>query len=441
VSQLSTRQPGRKAISCVCLALLTLAGYFALMSLFAIGGANAAIPEMHRLAVDVPRLEDGHQLGSEPLEILGAPFLREEAGEIEGDQRGVEAHVPLQKLPLHLAEGGFGGWIFTYAVGLRLTNEPTAAYLTSTFWGALTLGRLLAIPLAARFSPRVVLLADLVGALCSVSLVLIGSHSLALTWLGAIALGLSLASIFPTTLALAERHMRITGQVTGWFFVGASLGAMFWPWLIGQLFEARSFSRIERMGFEQIVIVMIGALAGGFVSGLAGFGTGITALGIWLYALEPAVAATLVVLCSVVLSVSAQVAKPLTDDPELEKRLTNLASELRCLVCQNETLADSQADLAQDLRAQIREQTAADKDEARQGTIEPNEAGGNQHGHDIHGSRTDGQPRTERRENQHLEDQRQAQQFDIAQLKLHEVGELAAARERDGDRCHAEKTS
>jgi len=33
--------------------LLTLAGYFALLSLFAVGGANAAIPEMHRIAVDV----------------------------------------------------------------------------------------------------------------------------------------------------------------------------------------------------------------------------------------------------------------------------------------------------------------------------------------------------------------------------------------------------
>jgi chromate transporter len=33
--------------------LLTLAGYFALLSLFAIGGANAALPEMHRLAVDI----------------------------------------------------------------------------------------------------------------------------------------------------------------------------------------------------------------------------------------------------------------------------------------------------------------------------------------------------------------------------------------------------
>jgi len=49
-----------------------------------------------------------------------------------------------------------------------------------------------------------------------------------------------------------------------------------------------------------ILIVFVGALTGGFVSGLAGFGTGITAMGIWLYALSPSVAASLVVVCSVV---------------------------------------------------------------------------------------------------------------------------------------------
>ena len=47
-------------------------------------------------------------------------------------------------------------------------------------------------------------------------------------------------------------------------------------------------------------IVFLGALAGGFVSGLAGFGTGLTALGIWLYAMTPQLAASLVVVCSVV---------------------------------------------------------------------------------------------------------------------------------------------
>ena len=44
------------------------------------------------------------------------------------------------------------------------------------------------------------------------------------------------------------------------------------------------------------------------------------------------------------------------EDPGLERRVTNLAHELRCLVCQNQTLADSNAPLAVDLRNQIREQ-------------------------------------------------------------------------------------
>src|SRR5690242_410321 len=57
----------------------------------------------------------------------------------------------------------------------------------------------------------------------------------------------------------------------------------------------------------------------------------------------------------------AKEAKPLAEDPELEKRVMALSQELRCLVCQNETLADSRADLAVDLRRQIREQMKAGK--------------------------------------------------------------------------------
>lgn len=49
-------------------------------------------------------------------------------------------------------------------------------------------------------------------------------------------------------------------------------------------------------------------------------------------------------------------AQPLVEDPALEARVLSVAEELRCMVCQNETLAASQADLARDLRAQIRTQ-------------------------------------------------------------------------------------
>lgn len=59
--------------------------------------------------------------------------------------------------------------------------------------------------------------------------------------------------------------------------------------------------------------------------------------------------------------VAAQQARPMAEDPLLEERLMNLSRELRCLVCQNETLADSRADLAVDLRNEIREQMKAGK--------------------------------------------------------------------------------
>lgn len=56
-------------------------------------------------------------------------------------------------------------------------------------------------------------------------------------------------------------------------------------------------------------------------------------------------------------------ARPLADDPEIEQRMINLAEDLRCLVCQNESLAGSHAELAEDLRREIRGQMKAGKDD------------------------------------------------------------------------------
>ena len=50
----------------------------------------------------------------------------------------------------------------------------------------------------------------------------------------------------------------------------------------------------------------------------------------------------------------AKEAAPLADDPAVEKRLIAIADELRCLVCQNESLTASRADLAQDLKRELR---------------------------------------------------------------------------------------
>jgi cytochrome c-type biogenesis protein CcmH len=56
-------------------------------------------------------------------------------------------------------------------------------------------------------------------------------------------------------------------------------------------------------------------------------------------------------------------AKDLVADPVLEKRMIGLAENLRCLVCQNESLASSHAELAEDLRREVREQMAKGKND------------------------------------------------------------------------------
>jgi MFS transporter, FHS family, Na+ dependent glucose transporter 1 len=135
------------------------------------------------------------------------------------------------------AEGSLGGWIFTYTVTLGLSSQAAAAYLTSAFWGAITVGRLLAIPIAARLRPRSILLMDVVGCVIGISIIVLWPTSLVAVWVGAVGTGLAMASVFPTVLALAESRMHITGRITAWFFVGTGLGGMTVPWIIGQLFE------------------------------------------------------------------------------------------------------------------------------------------------------------------------------------------------------------
>jgi cytochrome c-type biogenesis protein CcmH len=62
----------------------------------------------------------------------------------------------------------------------------------------------------------------------------------------------------------------------------------------------------------------------------------------------------MVLVCLV--SVQAKEAPNVAEDPKLEARVIALSSELRCLVCQNQTIADSHAELAIDLKNQVREQ-------------------------------------------------------------------------------------
>ncbi|MBN1640864.1 MAG: MFS transporter [Anaerolineae bacterium] len=158
------------------------------------------------------------------------------------------------------AEASFGGWVYTYGIAMGLADDAAAAYLTSAFWGALTVGRLLAIPIAARFRPRQVLLGDLVGSVLSVGAILLYPGSAVALWAGSLGLGLCMASVFPTLVSLAERRMAVTGRVAGWFLMGSSAAGMSVPWLIGQMFEPLG-PRVALTTIEVVLVLAFGIWA------------------------------------------------------------------------------------------------------------------------------------------------------------------------------------
>jgi fucose permease len=134
-------------------------------------------------------------------------------------------------------EVGFGGWVFSYGVATNLGSDTVARLLNTVYWGGLTVGRMISIPLAMRIRPQTMLLADIIGSLASLALLLALPAWPPAVWIATFGLGLSLASMFPTTLNFIERRMPMSGGVTSIFLLGGNFGAMLLPWLMGQLFE------------------------------------------------------------------------------------------------------------------------------------------------------------------------------------------------------------
>ena len=134
-------------------------------------------------------------------------------------------------------ELGFGNWIYTFSSRLHLATETGAAYLTSAFWGAFSISRLLGIVISSHLRPQTMLVIDLTGCLVAFAILLFWPASSMALWVGTILMGLSIASVFATGMAFAEQRLSLTGTLIGWILVGGGIGGMVSPWLIGQLFE------------------------------------------------------------------------------------------------------------------------------------------------------------------------------------------------------------
>ena len=155
------------------------------------------------------------------------------------------------------AEAGYGAWVYTYAFTLKFGTEITSAYLTSAYWGFFTLGRLLGIWVSTRARSITILSIDFLGCILSVGLVMFFKQSPIVLWIGTILFGISQASIFPTFLTLAEERMHVTGAIAGWFLLGAGLGGMVLPWLIGQAFVQISAYAMMGMIFVNVILNIV----------------------------------------------------------------------------------------------------------------------------------------------------------------------------------------
>ena len=135
-------------------------------------------------------------------------------------------------------ENAIGGFIFSYLLRTGLASEQVAGGVTSTYYVAVTCTRLAAAFLLLRFSSQRVLVIALSLIASTVLAVLLLPPTLTLVWIAVFICGIGEASLFPLTLSVAPQYLPASGRSTSLIFVGASVGFLTMPPLIGRLFES-----------------------------------------------------------------------------------------------------------------------------------------------------------------------------------------------------------
>jgi MFS transporter, FHS family, glucose/mannose:H+ symporter len=134
------------------------------------------------------------------------------------------------------AELGLGAWAFTLARGAAGLGDTAAALLTSAFWAALTLGRLLSPLALRRVSDATLLLGGTVLALAGTLLLTLGGGQPVLLVAAIVITGVGYGPVWPVTFALAARAFpRTAGSAGGLLAMMSTVGGIAVPWLQGRL--------------------------------------------------------------------------------------------------------------------------------------------------------------------------------------------------------------
>ncbi|XP_073904603.1 major facilitator superfamily domain-containing protein 4A isoform X3 [Castor canadensis] len=136
--------------------------------------------------------------------------------------------------------GAYSAFVYSYAVEKPLSvGHKMAGYLPSLFWGFITLGRLISIPVSSRMRPATMVFINVVGVVVTFLLLLIFSYNVIFLFAGTASLGLFLSSTFPSMLAYTEDILQYKGCATTVLVTGAGIGEMVLQMLVGLIFQAQ----------------------------------------------------------------------------------------------------------------------------------------------------------------------------------------------------------
>ncbi len=136
------------------------------------------------------------------------------------------------------AEVGYGGWLLEYALRQGILSNVAAASLVAVFWGSLTVGRLIAIPLSTMIAPRDFILVSVACAMGALFVFSMWPTAVTAAWACSVAYGMAIAPIFPCVMALSASLNLVNGsRDTAIMVVCASAGEMLLPLAIGLLFS------------------------------------------------------------------------------------------------------------------------------------------------------------------------------------------------------------
>ncbi|XP_021562266.1 major facilitator superfamily domain-containing protein 4A isoform X2 [Carlito syrichta] len=136
--------------------------------------------------------------------------------------------------------GAYSAFVYSYAVEKPLSvGHKVAGYLPSLFWGFITLGRLISIPISSRVKPATMVSINVVGVVMTFLVLLIFSYNVVFLFVGTASLGLFLSSTFPSMLAYTEDTLQYKGCATTVLVTGAGIGEMVLQMLVGSIFQAQ----------------------------------------------------------------------------------------------------------------------------------------------------------------------------------------------------------